>query len=131
MEDWLVRFPDGRTFIVPAGTKTDGASIPRFLWRLCGHPLQAPRVYSSAFHDWVYGGGDGGLDISSLPDGASVPSELTRAEADDYYYRLQRHFGIGSFPAHIEWGFIRLCGGSHWSEDGHNPDDEEEDGIPI
>lgn len=46
--DWRVSgiLPDGRVFRihVKKGFVFDGASIPRFLWRLCGHPLEAPRI---------------------------------------------------------------------------------------
>ena len=59
MEDWHVEVR-GFEFTVPAGTRTDGASIPRFLWRVCGHPLQAPRVYAATLHDWLY---EHGADI--------------------------------------------------------------------
>ena len=55
MEDWTVEVC-GYRFTVPAGATTDGASIPRFLWRVCGHPLESPRLYAALLHDWIYGG---------------------------------------------------------------------------
>ena len=58
MEDWHIEDVANFTFTVPAGTTTDGASIPRFLWRVCGHPLEAPRVYAAMLHDWLYAGVD-------------------------------------------------------------------------
>ena len=147
MEDWTVEVC-GYRFTVPSGTRTDGASIPRFLWRVCGHPLEAPRLYAALLHDWIYGGctlpalsvaarvhdvrytGIPFVVVATL-DGVEVdPSEITRADADDCYYHLLRHFGIGTLPAHVEWVALRVFGGSHWEEDAHNPDDEE-DCAPI
>ena len=147
-EDWTVEVC-GYRFTVPAGTSTDGASIPRFLWRVCGHPLESPRLYAALLHDWIYGGCMVPLSTwaarvhdaryAGVPyvvvekmDGSEVdPRKIERAEADKCYYRLLRHFKISSFCAHVEWGAIRVFGGSHWSEDAHNPDDEDEEDAPI
>ena len=127
MEDWTVEAcgDNGFSFTVPAGATTDGASIPRFLWRLCGHPLMTPRVYAAMLHDWLYAGV--GEPAHEWED---APSCVTRAEADDCYYALLRHFGIGSFVAHVEWAALRVFGGSHWNEDAHKPEDEDEEQFP-
>lgn len=101
MEDWLVEVR-GWSFAVPAGTATDGASIPRALWCVCGHPLQAPRVYAALVHDWLYGGGG--------------PDEMTRAEADAVYRDLLVAFGWGRAKAWIEWTALRMFGASHWTK---------------
>ena len=97
--DWHVRVR-GWDLTIPADTKTDGASIPRFLWRVCGHPLEVPRVYAAAVHDWLYAHGHE-LGIS-------------RAEADAIYYALLRHFGIAAWRAGIEYTALRLCGARHY-----------------
>ena len=56
--DWSVSgfLPDGRVFRIRVrnGFVYDGASIPRLLWRLCGHPLEAPRIAAALAHDWLY-----------------------------------------------------------------------------
>jgi len=97
-EDWTVRVR-GYEFVVPAGTRTDGASIPRILWRVCGHPLQAPRVYAGVLHDWIY----------------RTPSvRVTRVEADRCYRALERHFGICAAETTVEYGALRLCGWRHY-----------------
>jgi len=97
MDPWTVFANVAMT--VPAGFRTDGASIPRALWRICGHPLEVPRIFAAAAHDYLYGGGVAGV---------------TRSEADRCYYRLLRHFGVGSMRAHIEYFALRLCGWTHW-----------------
>ena len=99
MEDWHVDDVCGYRFTVPSGTRTDGASIPRFLWRVCGHPLQAPRVYAATLHDWLYGGAELGI---------------TRKEADRCYYALCRHFGIPWWKAKTEYYALRWFGASHY-----------------
>ena len=111
MEDWHINDVCGFRFTVPSGTSTDGASIPRFLWRLCGHPLQAPRVYAALLHDWLYEG----ADPKKWTDG-TLPSEVTRKEADACYMALSRHFGIPWWKANIEYYALRWFGASHYKE---------------
>lgn len=128
MEDWHVEI-DGTEYTIPAGFASDGASIPRWLWRVCGTPMQVPRLYGAIFHDGVYSG--------------LFPS-LTRLFADLAYCALLIHFwyvsavtdglgrsGTGIYArirnilvtflnavsavcAVIELTALRLCGGSHW-----------------
>jgi len=108
-EPWHINRVGGFGFTVPAGVTTDGASIPRFLWRICGHPLEWPRVYAAMLHDWLYSG----VDPEIFVDGA-VPSDLSRKEADLCYYFLLRHFGISAFRAGIEYLALRFFGASHY-----------------
>ena len=107
MENWHVDV-FGFRFVVPAGTTTDGASIPRFLWRICGHPLQAPRVYAAMLHDWLYSG------VNDSPEASASPADLTRKECDVCYWGLLRHFGVPAWVAAIEYIALRLFGGSHY-----------------
>lgn len=99
--DWRIVF-NGYVFKLPIGFKTDGASIPRILWRVCGTPLEAPRVYAALVHDWLYSGGD--------PD-------ATRGEADAIYRDIQIALGVSRVKAWVEWAALRLCGWSHWQGD--------------
>lgn len=101
MQPWTVE-ASGWRFEVPMGFKTDGASIPRFLWRICGHPLESPRVYAALAHDYLYGGGG--------------PREITRKDADKVYQALLKRFGWGRIRADVEYRALRLFGGSHWTE---------------
>lgn len=105
LEDWTVIVP-GWMLRVPALTETDGASIPRFLWRVCGHPLAVPRVYAALVHDWLYSGGG--------------PDEITRGEADEIYRTLLVRFGWGRVRASVEFYALRLFGASHWTNKGAN-----------
>ena len=103
MEDWHIDKVGGLLcLVVPAGTTTDGASIPRWLWRVCGHPLEAPRVYAALLHDWLYRNG--------------YKFGISRKEADDCYYELLRHFGISAWIATTEYYALRLFGARHYNK---------------
>jgi hypothetical protein len=86
-------------YVVPKGFVFDGASIPRFLWRVCGCPLEQPRVLAAALHDYLYsrGGSDG-----------------DRLRADQIYRAMLKHLGISGFCAGVEYYSIRCFGGSHF-----------------
>ena len=109
VRDWTVRDVCGYRFTVPAGSTTDGASIPRFMWRVCGSPWDVPREYAALLHDWLYDAKDGDPD----KDGA-WPCDVSRKDADEIYYSLLRHFGIPAWKAKLEYWAIRLFGRSHY-----------------
>lgn len=96
--DWALVY-DGDEYRLPAGFKTDGASIPRFLWRLCGTPLEVPRLYAALVHDWLYSGGD---------------ITASREDADKLFRDIQIALGVSRFKAYVEYYALRLFGGSHW-----------------
>lgn len=98
MHTWVIWFR-GERYEVPKGMETDGASIPRLLWFLCGHPLATPRLYAALLHDFIYGGGD---------------PEATRADADDLFRDIQIDLGVPRWKAYVEWAALRLFGKSHW-----------------
>jgi len=105
--DWHVDvvLPDGRCFSITVrkGFTFDGASIPRFLWRLCGHPMEVPRVAAALGHDWIY--------ASHLVD---------RATADAIYREICRMVGIGWLRRGVEYRTLRLCGGAAWYSHGQS-----------
>jgi len=101
---WRITF-ESVHYDVAAGFVTDGASIPRSLWRLCGHPLETPRLYAAILHDWLYSGGVG--------DDGCVP---TRAEADRIFRDVLIELGVSRIRAYVEWAAVSVCGGSHWHE---------------
>lgn len=98
MADWTATIA-GRRVTVPMGFVTDGASIPRFLWRVCGHPFEAPRIYAAIRHDWHYSGGD---------------PKVSRKEADKQYREDLLALGVGRVSAYVEWAAIRIFGRSHF-----------------
>ena len=55
-EDFGFLRKDGILVVSPKGSRTDGASLPRFFWRILGHPLHGGNKYWSAGHDSGYQG---------------------------------------------------------------------------
>ena len=107
---WQVKgvLPDGRKFriVVRKGFVFDGASIPRFLWRLCGHPLEAPRIAAALAHDWLY-----------------ASHACDRETADAIYLKICRMVGISWFCRTVEYRALRIFGDVAWRS--HGPDDQE------
>ncbi|MBR2839302.1 MAG: DUF1353 domain-containing protein [Kiritimatiellae bacterium] len=96
---------DGVTYIVEinAGFVFDGASVPRWLWRLCGHPMEVPRVAAALAHDFLY------------------RAHLRKRELADKIYRaICLKVGMSSLRSNTEYAMVRLFGGSAWkSYNGH------------
>ena len=88
----------GFQFVIPAGFITDGASIPRSLWRICGHPMSTKRFPIALVHDWLYSG--------------NVP--CTREFADSVYRDGLVLLGFPKWKANLEYYMLRLFGGSRW-----------------
>jgi len=44
----------GVTLMIPKGTRTDGASIPRFFWRVIGDPMNTDYVEAVVLHDFLW-----------------------------------------------------------------------------
>ena len=110
ISDWHVEglLPDGRVFYinVRAGFEFDGASIPRFLWRVCGHPLEAPRIAAACAHDWIY-----------------AAKACAREDADAIYREICRMVGIAWVCRTTEYEVLRCFGWMAWN--GHTEKDRD------
>lgn len=97
------RLADGRAFrvTIARGFSFDGCSIPRLLWRLCGHPMEIPRVAAALAHDWLY-----------------AAHVCDRALADAIYRAICLAIGMSSARAAIEYRALRWFGGSAWKSHG-------------
>ena len=40
--------------VVPKGFESDGCSMPRFFWRIFGHPFDMQYLREAILHDWLY-----------------------------------------------------------------------------
>lgn len=99
-DDWRVsvfRPKFSAEFVVPADFSSDGASVPRALWWLCGDPMERPRLYAAMLHDWLY-----------------TTGVVSRAEADAIYYAMLRHFGYSPVDASVNYLAVRLFGSRHY-----------------
>ena len=92
---------DGKkySFWIKSGFEFDGASIPRALWRLCGHPLEAPRIAAALVHDWLY--------RAQLTD---------RGTADDIFSALCKEVGMPWWRTGPEWAALRAFGWAAWKD---------------
>lgn len=83
------------------GFRTDGASIPRWCWPLCGHPFQ-PKVLSGAVcHD--------ALCQSGL---------VSRPVADACFLKLMRRYNVAPAKRRVFWAAVRaagICGYPHYA----------------
>ena len=91
----------GRSFVIPAGFESDGASVPRFFWRIVCPPTDPKAVRAGVAHDWIY---------RKQPDG------WTREEADKMFYDLLKEDGMMRCQARLAYLGVRLGGGFAWDE---------------
>ena len=108
--DWRISgmLPDGTVYkiTIRAGFEFDGCSIPRSLWRLCGHPCEVPRVAAALAHDFLY-----------------RTHLCERDMADAIFRQICADVGIGKIRRNIEYGTLRVAGFVAWY--GHTPDEQE------
>lgn len=83
---------------IPAGFATDGASIPRFLWRVMGHPFESDYIEVFVEHDYDYATG-----------------RISRAEADQKILDGLKAKGMGYCKRYTIYWAVRLFGGSHYN----------------
>lgn len=82
---------------IPEGFKTDGASIPRFFWRVIGTPFQPEIITAATAHDVLY-----------------HSSRWKRWRADAMFRDLLMEHGVGWVRAHLMWFAVRAFGGLFW-----------------
>jgi hypothetical protein len=88
--------PYGEVWVAPAGSKVNGASIPRAFWSLIGGPFEGKYRNASVLHDVAY-------------------EEQTRPweEADRMFYNAMRCSGVGAVTAKTMYYALRRHG-RHW-----------------
>ncbi len=88
--------PKGVVWIAPAGSKVDGASIPRSLWSFMGGPFEGKYRNASVLHDVAY-------------DEKSRPWQ----EADRMFYNAMRCSGVSVVEAKTMY-YALYKFGRHW-----------------
>ena len=88
---------------VPVGFECDGASIPRFFWRLIGPPW-GEYARAAVLHDYLYRFGriDGKV--------------ITRKRADQIFYDAMIDVGVYPLKAWAMYQAVRLGAGGPWSK---------------
>ena len=92
---------NGKTFTIPEGFKSDGASVPRFFWRAVFPPGDNRALRASFAHDYVY---------------RMHPEGWTKAEADRMFYDLLTAGGIPWYRAKAAYLGVKLFGGPAWKQ---------------
>jgi hypothetical protein len=88
--------PYGEVWIAPAGSRVDGASIPRAFWSVMGGPFEGKYRKASVLHDVAY-------------DEQKVSPE----EADLMFYNAMRSSGVSAVKAKTMYYALRRHG-RHW-----------------
>jgi len=95
----------------PFDMETDGASIPRFFWRLIGPPLTGKYRQAAVIHDAGY---IGELEWKQIPGGRI--RKYTRKEIDKLFLRLMKALKVPLWRRQLMYRAVRWFGGSHWTE---------------
>ena len=90
-----------RGLSIPAGFKSDGASVPRLFWRVVFPPGDACALRAAIIHDYIY---------------RHHPTGWTRKAADDLFRDLLIQDGTPLFRAYAAYYAVRLFGGRSWSK---------------
>lgn len=88
--------PYGQVWIAPAGSKVDGASIPRPFWTIIGGPFEGKYRKASVLHDVAY-----------------EQQRVAPQEADLMYYNAMRASGVGAVTAKTMY-YVLVRHGRHW-----------------
>ena len=90
---------------VPAGFSSDGASVPRFFWRLVFPPGDQKALRAAFVHDWIY---------------RTHPEGWTRAAADQLFRKLLISDWMPEYRAYLAWLGVRLFGSAAWNAGGRH-----------
>ncbi len=90
--------PLGREHVVPRGMKTDGKSIPPFLWGIIGSPFTGRSSKASGVHDMLH-----------------KIQTLTRKDTDKVFLWAAKEEGEGRIKRRIMWRFVRMFSWIPWN----------------
>lgn len=90
--------PYGEIWVAPAGSRVNGASIPRAFWSIIGGPFEGKYRNASVLHDVAY-------------DQQTRPWQ----EADRMFYNAMRSSGVGAVTAKTMY-YALVRHGRHWKQ---------------
>jgi len=88
--------PYGEVWVAPAGSRVDGASIPRAFWSIMGGPFEGKYRNASVLHDVAY-----------------EEQKRSPKEVDLMFYNAMRASGVGAVTAKTMY-YSLLRHGRHW-----------------
>ena len=91
----------GRSFLIPRGFESDGASVPRLFWRVVFPNSDSHATTAGICHDYIY---------------RTQPEGWTREEADRMFLALLVEFGTPVRRALAAYHAVRLFGWIAWRE---------------
>lgn len=91
----------GVLWVAPAGRRINGASIPRVLWSLVGHPYSGDGRRASVLHDCGY-----------------EDHYHSREETDRMYLEAMIADDVDPWEANRNYNAVRMFGESHWGDNG-------------
>ena len=94
---------NGKEVIVPRYFKSDGASVPRFFWRLVFPSSDTKAIRAAFAHDYIY---------RMHPDG------WTKEDADRMFHDLLIADGVSKFRAWLAYKGVSWFGGWAWKTHG-------------
>lgn len=97
LEDFSYGSDSGILYTVKAGFIFDGASIPRFFWRVIGHPFSSKYIRSALIHDILY-----------------MTEATTRKVADDLFKEMLQHDRVSNWKIPLMYNAVRVGGASVW-----------------
>lgn len=93
----------GKLLIVPHGFQSDGASVPRFFWRLVFPACDTKALWAAFAHDYVY---------------RTHPEGWTKAKADEMFYDLLVEHGVKVWRAWLAYKGVDWFGFYAWKTKG-------------
>jgi hypothetical protein len=105
-KEFVVLVGTSHKFVCPEGMPFDGLTIPRFFWRLIGHPYEAPQVVGAVPHD---GGCTGELVwyVKNAKD-EWVEFDYTRAEIDEAFREIEKLLKVKRWRVNMMYRGVRL-----------------------
>ncbi len=88
--------PYGEVWVAPAGSRVNGASIPRAFWTIIGGPFEGKYRKASVLHDVAY-----------------EKQDHSWEDADRMFYNAMRASGVGALTAKTMYYALRRHG-RHW-----------------
>ena len=95
---------NGRELTVPAGFRSDGASVPRFFWRWVFPPGDSRALRAAFAHDFIY---------------RTHPEKWTKQMADLMFYDLLCEDGVPRFRAFRAYKGVEWFGNAAWQAGGN------------
>lgn len=94
---------EDKEITVPVGFSYDGASVPRFFWRVIFPPVHPKSRRAALFHDYIY---------------RTHPEGWTKAEADLLFYELLLEDGVPAWRAWLAYQGVKWFGYLAWKTKG-------------